>query len=465
MSVAEPSTQTKPPLDALADLCIRFVCRDTSWVMRRKESVVVISESIVRRQMSVDFELPLTVEPHGENRGQSVCWVPLLLLRKAPAALTGFDFRDEAGRSLPLPLRIDNADVSAATLEQLATSVLVSSPQDGGGGLSPGLLQQLREVALEPDGDTAEALLRKISEPPDPDPDRQHKRILWANDDFRWLAESLAASSIVVVPFIGAAGSRRVVKLSYDEVLATARRDWTVGRLRRLRRLRQRVLESVGWRGYILYVASPFIGARTYHFELSAPDGMIITDGLLVDSEDDEVYYQDGPRLSVHFYVRHAEAKRQALSVFQFRIRAGGFVAGAWVTASIIAIALTACWHWADRLSGTSNGAPSALLLFPGIVAAYVGRVGDHPLTSRLLANARRLLFAAGVLAYIGAGRLALISTDHPASATSLRHLFARLALAAWVVLASLFATRQLPLSLGSKVRRRLGSGLKFDGE
>ncbi len=451
----------KPSHDVLADLCIRFVCEDSSWVIRRKESVVVINDTTVRRQLSVDFEFADVAEAvAATSDGKAVHCVPLLLLRKAPAAFTGFDFFDEGGRSLPLPLRFDNAEVSAATLERLAVRVLSASPK-GSTRPSAELTRQLRDVALEPDDDAAERLLERISDPIERDPDRSDKRILWGDEDFRWLAESLAASSIVVVPIADLGGSRRIVKLSYDETLAPARRDWTVGRLRRLRRLRQRVLESVGWRGYVLYVASPFIGGRTYHFELSAPEGMIITDGLLVDAES--VQHATGPRSRVHFYVPDAEARRQALSIFQFRIRAGGFVAGAWVTAMIIAIALTACWHWADHLTGTSNSAPALLLLFPGIVAAYVGRVGDHPLTGRLLANARRLLFLAGALAYVGAARLAVISTEYPAGTTSLRHLFFGLGLAAWIILAALLATRQLPLSLVSPLRQWLGGGVKLD--
>jgi hypothetical protein len=451
----------KPSQDVLADLCIRFVCEDSSWVMRRKESVVVVNQTTLRRQLSVDFEFADVAEAVATTSdGKAVHCVPLLLLRKAPAAFTGFDFFDESGRSLPLPLRIDNAEVSAATLERLAVRVLSTSPK-GSTQTSSELIRRLRDVALEPDGDLAEDLLKQISDPMERDPDRSDKRVLWANEDFRWLAESLAASSIVVVPLSDIGGSRRIVKLSYDETLSPARRDWTVGRFRRFRRLRQRVLESVGWRGYVLYIDSPFIGGRTYHFELSAPEGMIITDGLLVDAAS--VQYEKGPRSRVHFYVPDAESKRQALSVFQFRIRAGGFVAGAWVTAMIIAITLTACWHWADHLTGTSNSAPALLLLFPGIVAAYVGRVGDHPLTGRLLANARRLLFLAGALAYVGAARLAVISTEYPASTTSLRHLFLGLAVGGWIILAALLATRQLPLSLISPLRQWLGGGVKLD--
>jgi hypothetical protein len=452
---------SKPSLDVLADLCVKFVCDDSSWVARRKETVDVLNETTARRQLSVDFEFAGVAEAVAETSdGQSVHWVPLLLLRKAPAALTGFDFVDEDGRSLPLPLRADNAEISAATLERLAVGVL--STTSGGSTIpSPELRRQLRNIALEPDSNTAERLLEEISGPNEGDPDRTDKLILWESPSFQWLAESLAASSIVVVPIARLGDSRRVLKLSYDETLSSARQDWTKGRFRVLRRFSRRLLETLGWRGYVLYVASPFIGARTYHFELSAPEGVIITDGLLVEAQD--VQYEPGPRSRVHFYVRDAEAKRQALAIFQFRIRAGGFVTGAWVTALIIALVLTACWHWADTLTGASNGAPAALLLFPSIVAAYVGRVGEHPLTARLLANARRLLFLAGALAYVGAARLAIISRHHPANLCGLRHLFLALAIAAWLALAALLATRRLPLSLVSPLRRLLGGRISLE--
>jgi hypothetical protein len=452
---------SKPSPDVLADLCIRFVCDDSSWVARRKETVVVIDETTVRRQLSVDFDFADVADAvAATSDGKSVHWIPLLFLRKARGAFTGFDFLDEFGRSLPLPLSVANAEVSASTLERLAVQLLSSSAA-GSTHASDELLGLLRNIALEPDSNVAERLLGGLSTPHQHDPDRGDKRILWGNEKFQWLAESLAASSIVVVPISELGDSRRIVKLSYDETLAPAQDDWTEGRFRILRRSWRRLLETLGWRGYVLYVASPFIGGRTYHFELCAPEGIIITDGLLVDA--DSVQYEQGPRSRVHFYVPDAQAKRQALSIFQFRIRAGGFVAGAWVTAMIIALALTACWHWAPTLTATSNGAPAALLLFPSIVAAYVGRVGDHPLTSRLLANARRLLFFAGALAYVGAARLAIISSSHQASPAGLRHLFLALAIAAWVILAALLATRNLPLSLSSPLRRLLGWGIRIE--
>src|SRR4051794_40155309 len=56
---------------------------DVLWVTRRKEAIEVIDETLVRRRMSVDYDLPETVkEIHETSAGTKVFYAPLFFLQK-----------------------------------------------------------------------------------------------------------------------------------------------------------------------------------------------------------------------------------------------------------------------------------------------------------------------------------------------------------------------------------------------
>src|SRR3954451_12852644 len=90
------------------------------WMVRRKESVDVLDETLVRRHMSVDFDLPDWVWPtHNNSAGLPVAYAPLFFLQKGsddlpdpsavmldpPPHFANFDLRDAASRSMSLPPR------------------------------------------------------------------------------------------------------------------------------------------------------------------------------------------------------------------------------------------------------------------------------------------------------------------------------------------------------------------------
>jgi hypothetical protein len=109
----------------LGELAAELLCDDAGWIHRRKETVRVLDESTIRRQVSVDFEIPdqAPVWHLGMDK-KKVYLLPLLLLPKAPQQLMDFDLRDEGGRALSLPSREENGEVSAAALNAAASRVL-----------------------------------------------------------------------------------------------------------------------------------------------------------------------------------------------------------------------------------------------------------------------------------------------------------------------------------------------------
>lgn len=78
-----------------------------------------------------------------------------------------------------------------------------------------------------------------------------------------------------------------------------------------------------------------------------------------------------------------------------------------------------------------------------------------HALVSRLLDLARWALILCAGIAYLAAGRLALVSSRHPADEHNLRMWLGISAIAAAVLSLGLLASWLLPMPLNSPLRRR----------
>jgi hypothetical protein len=63
-----------------------LVAGGPDWITRRKERVALLDETAVRRQMSVDFELPSDLAPTGHWLGERVWYAPLFFLQKGSDA-------------------------------------------------------------------------------------------------------------------------------------------------------------------------------------------------------------------------------------------------------------------------------------------------------------------------------------------------------------------------------------------
>jgi hypothetical protein len=432
----------RPNNDALGDACVRYMCDDAGWIKRRKELCTVLTDRTIHHQISIDLEVPDGDVLVTDDEGRSVDWLPLFVLRKAPKRMTRFDFRDESRTALPLPTRAENAEVSVAAVQRLAAKTLLASSQ-GATVLAPDLLADLDEIARA-DARTGRRLVaQRFAEPPSDREASNDRERLVRNRDFKWCLDLVAEHSIVMVPFVGARGERRIVKVSYDEKIAYPPRGWLPD-----------WYEKFGWRGYLLTLDHPFIGAANYHFELDAPDDMQITDAGLITGGTQPLDAATGVRKRVHFYAPEAEKRRGALSFAQLRVRGRSFTGGAVLIAALIALLLSGGYCEAEHLAKGSSGAPSLLLVFPGLVAAYIARE-EHPLVTRLLAFARRLLLLSAGLAILAAARLVIVTKEQPASHHTLEVQFGIAAIVAWAIVLGLLLTRQLPLKLTSRLRRK----------
>jgi len=361
---------------------------DLSWIERRKESVVILDDTALRRQISVDFSLRGWVTPlHSEEAksplGDLFC-APVFVLPKSPSNLMAFDLLDEEGRSLWLISREDNARISAAGLLSMARRAQpeLSIPDQ--------LEAQLRRLATA-DATTGGRIAHRLLEGPS-DPWPRELDELRGNLRFCWWLETLAHSSIVVVLFRSLVPRRKLVKLTFQEPIQTE----------------QRWMTKLGWAAYKVGIDTSLFEARSSHFEAEAPRGLRISEARLTDNEHTDAVRQRGFLRRVHLYRPRAEAAGAATAVLWLVVSGGGFVGGAWLSALLTFGALVACAATAGSIAANPTSAPALLLVLPGLIASYVARPDQHALTTRLLSFARLMLMFSALCAYVAAAKVAL---------------------------------------------------------
>lgn len=422
----------------LAELALNRLIDDSSWVLRRKHAVELLDERLYRHHISLDLKLPADLP--ATTTGEEAHYAPLLLLRKAPGRFTRFDFRDETGRALSLPSRRENGAVSAALLLMLAERTL----GDAGKPFPISLALELRYIAHADAPDALEILLNDWYESSGRRSYQfrrpRYQRIttglrgtLTDNATFWWAIRELAHSSIVTVPLAGDADTRRIVKLSYDEVV----HDWSRLRLWPVTQLVATTAGKFGYRPYQARFALPFVAAHTFHFEMHLPLGLEIVDARIPGQDHQSSAH---PR-NAHLYLPDPPRLQAIAPLVEFRARGTGSVLAGPLTSVAIAAIMVFIAVQPSLFAGTSVGAaPSLLVLIPGLIASYLARP-EHPIVSRLLSFARWALIGSAGVAYVGAARLAIISQDHPATARNLRTFFTPLA-AVGCVLAGLMLLR-----------------------
>lgn len=371
------------------------------WIHRRRESIRIIDETALKRQISVDFTLPSELDDGAQldQIDELGFPAPIFVLPKAPARLMTFDMVDASGKSLPLMTSAENRDASAATLVAMANATLKlrGSKSDASEELS--LTDDLRtafeEIARD---DTPEAEVRANQLF---DAERLGQltpclKSLLKNDRFCFWLSTLAHSSIIPVWCLGER-KREIVKLSFREPI----------------KHELPVASTLGWSPYELSITSSYIEAQNHHFEAVAPHGMRIAQAQVAsDSDDDRAA---GFLRRLHLYLPGSERGGGALAKVDLRVSARGFLRDAWLPALLVTGCLAGAWIRAEEIVANPNSSPSLFLLLPGLIATYLSRPDRHALTSRLLSTARIVLMGTALFAFIAAGYVAFlgpVSTD-----------------------------------------------------
>jgi hypothetical protein len=438
-----PNTHLQPEPADLARLSLRLLQEGADWIARRKEIVRILDEKTLRRQETVDVSLTaLTASGWKTNRGDPVYFAPLFFLRKMPHQFFNFDLKSDAGGSLTLPTRAENAAVSSELLRQAAKATLrergVSVTSQTSSGLDIASDELLRDIVETPQYADAEDLAASVYEAIARTDSPLHAAALSAPDArFDWLLRLLSKSSAVVIRIVGDDRARRIFKLSYDEQVVDVADSPG-----------ERLTQRLGWDGIPIVIDLPYIGSQNFHFQAEAPKGMQIVAAGLVDrtpAPAGEIYDDADFTRNVHLYLPGTELNRGALAWLLVRLRGEGFVSGAFLVATLVALVLSGFALFTGPIAQNPTSTPALLLALTAILASYVGRPGGHALTARLLSNVRWLVLSSAGLAYAAAGAVAI----WPRSVGVLRPLFIVLATGAWAIVLLLRYSRMLPRRAG----------------
>lgn len=400
---------------AFADL----VADPARWVHRRVESIEIVDERLVRRRVSVDFT------PETSPGAPPPTRAPIALLSKR--VLSNFDLRDENGASVPLATSEQNAAFAAAHMLSIAAEAIGGEPSER--------LRRLCWRIARGNPPEAREAVHEIATGLEPAADREALR---RSDRFRSATETFAANFAVLVE-VGEP-RRRVVKFAYDQVLAGGL-SW-----------RQRL----GLAPVLTAIDIPELGdAASRHFEFARAEGLeILGAQLLAVKPDGETVPQEGASdgAEAHLAVVRRPRGTRGLAGVLLRAARSGILVGGPPLAALSALALTIAWFALPGLAGDSAGGTASILLaVPAAFGAYLGSRASHPLEAAMLLGARVLVFLSGVLAFLGAGALAL-----DASAELLRVVLGVAAVLSWLIALALLTTLLLPRPSARNPRKRV---------
>lgn len=343
------------------------------WVHRRVETVTFVDETLIRRRVSVDLTLP---EAAVGRDGSA--YVPLALLAKRP--LVNFDLRDEQGSALPHLTREQNGELVHANL-------MIHAGQAFADGVPPELDGLLWEVVTAGRDDSIAAV----------ETIRARWDELTGAPFLNSVLDVLARSFLVVVP-VSDADDRRVLKFAYDSSVQEER----VG-------LRTRF----NWRSWNVFFIVPQVGdGGSHHIEVARqPDLEVAAEILATDPSGENEVPSVGSRefgARAHAYVAGAPLGSDAIGRVWMRVRRPGFLRGAPWIGAFTALVLSVAWFLLPDVASGGKEAAALILVVPSILATYLGRPGEHPITSEMLLGARILLLVAGFLSFVCAALLAV---------------------------------------------------------
>jgi hypothetical protein len=324
--------------------------------------------------------------------------------------------------SIPLLGREDNSLIAAAGIAAL-TEDLTKQP----------LSQPMWDLLCVVTGgapDQAHDAVRAIAEDPSAE-----TAAAWHDGRIRGLLATLADNFLVLVP-LADTNRRRVLKYAYDQRVLEVRRPLTLGPPLR------RIATALGWRGLTSWFGLPDLGsAASYHFEIGPGEGMEAAGEIRAEREDEPVGHAERQFASrAHLYVDGRQMGSRAFARVEMRVRRDGLLRGArWIGLSS-AVVLTAAWFGLPDIARGSRDVAPLILVVPSVLAAYIGRPGEHPLVSLLLRPTRVLLVASGLLSFIGAAALAA----NP-SIQTLRWALGAAAVLAWITFYLLLETAIRP--------------------
>jgi hypothetical protein len=422
-------------------------------ITRRKNAAIgaatlaALAQSIVSKELRTAADAGLLPEPFRTMRANAVR-VPVALEVEL-YDLCLLNYVDRGARRSPTDTRPDAASIFASYSDLASLGTLPSAPRDW-------TWHQSGDGLWAADSTDMSAW----------------KTLLLGNSEFRDLADGLARTFLFCVPVPHRPDDRRIVKYSYHEpirepILGLWHRAKTTGRMpagfSRLRKLedaleglpvaafpfdewlsvgegtardtillRTKLLRAATWRAKRVLFDTPSVGwGGSYHVEVVAPEGIQIRRATLNalgpgEPRPEQRALRGARNLDrAQLYIRDSGVRRTGTAEVALKPCSSTVVRSSALTSIFVvgALVLTLVHlHHIQTESGTLDVAGALLLVIPGVVAVYVARGSEHPMTTNLLYGLRIIATSVGFWAVSGVG-LALIG---PASGV-------RLAL--WVVL------------------------------
>ena len=370
---------------AVALACLELLTDEARWIHRRVETIDLLAQELVRRQVSVDFTLPQRLLDDLRIGAGGPWCVPLAILEKRP--LRNFDLREhDEWRSI---LGASSGGPIAAGVVTAAAR-LASLP----GELEPelaGLLELIARSDLEPARAAMSELRRGAAHSP------QIATIL--ADDTSGYFLATFAESYMLVGLLDKPDGRHILKYAYDDQL---RLD---GRASRPRRLARRL----GWSPFVVDVSTPTAAhAASYHAEVVVPEELRL-DAWIVDARTGELLSTDIERAvdRASLHAPRVALDAQPLLVTAIYPERADLPTLAFATSAVTALLLLLGAAVGDLGSPTAGSSVALLLAGSVLFATTVARSGEHRLVRGIFAGPRWLLSIVAVAALAAAASVA----------------------------------------------------------
>ena len=370
--------------------CLELLSDETRWIHRRVETVDLLAQELVRRQVSVDFTLPepllddLRIGPDGP-------WcVPIAILEKRP--LRNFDLREhDESRSI----------LGASSGGPIAAGIVTAAARLAGapGALEPEVASLLALIAGS-DLDEARAALVALRSRAEGTP--QIARIL--ADDTSGYFLATFAESYMLIALLAEPHGRRILKYAYDEHLQPG------GRASRSRRFARRL----GWSPLVVDVAvSTAVHAASYHAEVVVPEELRL-DAWILDERTDELLSTDIERAvdRASLHAPRVALDAEPLLVTAISPERADLPTLAFATSAVTALLLLFGAAFGDLGSPTAGSSVALLLAGSVLFATAVARSGEHRLVRGIFAGPRWLLSIVAIAALTAAASVAFGADD-----------------------------------------------------
>jgi hypothetical protein len=376
--------------ESVALACLELLTEEDRWIHRRVETIDLLAQELVRRQVTVDFTLP---EPLLDElrMGPDGPWcVPIAILEKQP--LRNFDLREhDEWRSI---LGASSGGPIAAGLVTAAAR-LATAPQR----LEPEVASLLALIARN-DLDDARTAMARLRDRADESP--QIATILADETSGYFLATF--AESYMLIALLGDPSGRRILKYAYDEHLQSG------GRASRGRRLARRL----GWAPLVIDVAvSTAAHAASYHAEVVVPEELRL-DAWIVDARTEELLSTDIERAvdRASLHAPRVTLDAEPLLVTALSAERADLPTLAFATSAVTALLLLFGAAFGNLGSPTAGSSVALLLAGSVLFATAVARSGEHRLVRGIFAGPRWLLSIVAVAALTAAASVAFGAGD-----------------------------------------------------